>query len=158
MKCIIVLSILLSSISCSSHQKCTRQYFQDDAPVFYISIAPSFDKPSDFEVKNNQLIYRQYSGLGGYKWGSKKVVASSGISLAEQEKLHALILQAFADAVRIQKEQTENGEEIVTLDGSEWLIQSNFYQPLSIGITNPNSKVFYELINFLESVLEQHSK
>jgi hypothetical protein len=154
MKYIIVfLSVLLCS--CSSNPKYTGQQFDWDNPVFYLSLAPSFAKPVEYEVQDNILVYREYSGLGGYKWGSRKVIDEVKISREEKNKLDELTHQAIADTIIVEKKRNESGEIIVVADGTVWYIQSGIVPFLSISTNNPESEAFSKILALLNVILER---
>ena len=155
MKYIVIIITTLFLFSCSTYQGYTGQRFVEESPTFYLSIAPSFAEPYEYEVKNRVLVFRKYSGLGGYNWGRKRVVAKSGISQEEQESIRALTLEAIADTISIEKKRKESGEVIVVLDGTGWYIQSDLDPFLTISTNNPESKAFSELLNLLKLILKR---
>ena len=155
MKYIVTIIATLFLFSCSSHPGYTGQQFVEESPTFYMSIAPSFDKPYEYEVKDRILEIRAYSGLGGYGWGSRKVIATSSISQEEQEKIRSLSLEAIADTINIEKKRRENGEMVVVTDGVTWYIQSDIGPFLSISTNNPESEAFGELHDLLDSIAKQ---
>jgi len=155
MKYIYILFTMLLVCSCSKSPRYTGQWFVEKSPSFYLSIAPTFDKPYEYEVLDNTLVYREYSGLGGYNWGSRKVVAKSDITREEQEKIRSLTLDAIADTISLEKKRSESGEFIVVLDGISWYIQSDVGPFLSIRTNNPESQAFNDLVVLLNSILER---
>lgn len=139
--------------SCSMNPGYTGQQFVEDSPTFYLSLAPSFHKPCEYEIRDKKLVYREYSGLGGYGWGRRKDVATSSISQEHQDKIRALTLEAIADTISIEKWRRENDEMVVVTDGTTWYIQSDIGPFLSISTNNPESKAFKELLTLLNSIL-----
>ena len=141
--------------SCSSSPKYTGQGYDPKSPDFYLSLAPSFSVPFEYEVQGGFLIYREYSGLGGYNWGTSRVLAKKEISREEKNRLDELSLQAIEDTINIEQERNSSGEIIVVMDGTEWYIQTGISPFLSISTNNPESKAFNKIRNLLVSILER---
>lgn len=141
--------------SCSTNPGYTGQQFVEDSPTFYMSIAPSFHKPCEYEVHERTLVYREYSGAGGYNWGHRTVVATSKISQEQQDKIRSLTLDAIANTISIEQFRKENDEEVLVTDGTTWYIQSDIGTFVSISTNNPESKAFVELRDLLNSILNQ---
>lgn len=152
MKYIAILLVWFLS-SCSSSPNFTGQVFDEKTPFFYLSIAPSFDKPYEYEIRNDILVLREYSGLGGYNWGTKRVVAKSEMSQEVQAKISKLAQEAIADTIRIEKNRTEVGDVVLVMDGTNWYIQLDVGYFLSISTNNPESKAFNELHSLLKLIL-----
>ena len=154
MKYIIVfLSVLLCS--CSSNPKYTGQKFNSHHSIFYLSLAPSFGKPVEYEVQGNILLHREYSGLGGYKWGSRRIIVEAAISREEVNKLDELTQQAIADTIVVENRRNESGENIVVADGTGWYIQSGIVPFLAISTNNPESEAFSEILTLLNVILKR---
>lgn len=86
MKLAIILIVAMVLSSCAINQNKTGQHFSENSPTFYMSIAPSFSAPYEYEVISNNLILRKYSGLGGSKWGIKKEQSRKVLSVAQEKK------------------------------------------------------------------------
>ena len=155
MKYTVILFTTLFVYSCSTNPGYTGQKFVEESPTFYLSIAPSFGKPYEYEVQNNTLVFREYSGLGGYNWGARKVVVTSEISQEVQQNLRALTLEAIADTISIEKKRRESGEIVFVADGTTWYIQSDNGAFLSISTNNPESEAFSQILALLNSILKQ---
>ena len=82
-----LLVVMLSS--CAPYQTKTGQRFYEGSPSFYLSVAPSFSAPKEYEVVANSLILRTYSGAGGYNWGKRKEKLKKTLTTA------ALIIPRF---------------------------------------------------------------
>ena len=89
--------------SCASHQTKTGQRFYEDSPSFYLSIAPSFSVPKEYEVVENSLILRTYSGAGGYNWGKRKEQLRKTLTTVQEKEIRKL-------AVAAVKESTEEDQ------------------------------------------------
>jgi hypothetical protein len=156
MKFIIIFLLFISLCSCSTNQRYTGQGFDPDNPTFYLSLAPSFGKPFEYELLfDNTLVYREYSGLGGYKWGTKKVIAKIVISREEEKELNALALEAIADTIKFEQVRNKSGVLEFVSDGTGWYLQSGIVPFVSVSTNNPESKAFSEILTLLNSALER---
>ena len=153
MKYFTIIPILVLLCSCASSPKYSGQRYESERPFFYMSLAPSFSKPFEYEVQGNTLIYREYSGKGGYNWGTRKVVAKKEISREEKNKLDQLTLQAIEDTINIEQERNKTGELVVVMDGTNWFIQSGIVPLLSIRTNNIESSAYNKIKNLLDSIL-----
>ena len=153
MKSLLISLAVILVCSCSTHPSYTGQRYVEESPTFYLSIAPSFQAPSEYEVRNNTLFFREYSGFGGFDWGSRKVVAVSEIGREQQDKIRALTLKAIADTISIESERSRAGAVVVVADGTQWYIQSDTNQFFSLSTNNPESEAFSDLLILLNSIL-----
>ena len=153
MRYIPLVIIFLLQISCSTEPRFTGQWYVEDSPSFYMSIAPTFGNPFDFEIQDEELEYREYSGFGGYDWGSSKVVATVKTTREERNIIDALSKEAIADTIAIYKRRLENDELVVVADGTSWYIQSGVSPFVSIRTNQPDSKAFEELLDLLNSIV-----
>lgn len=157
MKLITIIISVFLLCSCSTTPEYTGQQFSEDSPDFYLSIAPSFDKPYEYEIHDTTLVLREYSGLGGYDWGRKNLVAKVTVTLKEQEKIRRLTFKAIADTIHIEEERRKRGELVVVADGTSWYIQSGIVPFLSIRTNNIESNAFGELKSHLDFILKRGS-
>ena len=137
--------------SCASHQTKTGQRFYEDSPSFYLSIAPSFSAPKEYEVVENSLILRTYSGAGGYNWGKRKEQLIKILTTAQEQEIRKLAVAAVKEST----EEDQAGDEVIIMDGIGWYILTDYgLGPfLSVSTNNPPNS-FYELEKYLESLLE----
>lgn len=137
--------------SCAGHKAKTGQRFSENNPDFYLSIAPSFAVPHEYEVASNSLVLRKYSGVGGYNWGKSREQSRKTLTAAQEQKIRELAIAAVKES--IQEEQA--GIDVVVMDGTGWymLTDSGFGPFLSVSTNNP-PKSFYELQKYLESILQ----
>lgn len=145
---ILVMAMLLSS--CAINPTKTGQRFSENSPTFYMSIAPSFSAPYEYEVIDDNLIFRKYTGLGGYKWGKKKEQSRKTISIAQEEKIRALAIAAVKESIPEQAEI-----DVIVMDGTNWYILTDYgFGPFLSASTNNPPNGFYELQKYLDSILQ----
>jgi hypothetical protein len=146
---ILILAVMLSS--CAGHQAKTGQRFSENMPDFYLSIAPSFAAPHEYEVSSNFLFFREYSGVGGYNWGKSKEQSRKTLTVAQEQKIRELAVAAVKES--IQEEQA--GIDVVVMDGTGWYILTDYgVGPFFSVSTNNPTNSFYELQKYLESILQ----
>ncbi|WP_028886803.1 hypothetical protein [Teredinibacter turnerae] len=150
MKKIIILIVLFVLASCASDSFKTGQRFSEDSPEFYLSIAPSFSKPYEYELIGDRLTVREYSGLGGYEWGKSIEVSVVQVTRKQHEKIRALSVTAVREALKEEQE----GIEILVMDGVSWYLLSDygFGSFLSAKTNNP-PKSFYTLQKYLNEIV-----
>lgn len=147
---ILILAFFVSS--CTGNIPKTGQRFQENSPSFYLSIAPSFSSPQEYEVISNVLVHRVCNGLGGYNWGKCNEQSRKTLVVTQEETIRNLAVAAVKAS--IQEEQI--GNEVLVMDGTGWYIMSDyglgsFY---SVSTNNPPDS-FHELLKYLESLLQQ---
>jgi hypothetical protein len=152
MKLNIIILLVLMLCSCASHQTKTGQRFYENGPSFYLSIAPSFSTPKEYEVVANHLVLRTYSGTGGYNWGRKREKLRRTLTTAQEQEIRELAVAAVKES--IQEEQA--GTEVIVMDGVGWYILTDYGQGpfLSVSTNNPTNS-FYKLETYLEGLLQQ---
>lgn len=145
---ILILALMLSA--CAGHQSKTGQRFSESSPEFYLSIAPSFAAPYEYEVVSNSLVIRKYSGVGGYNWGKSNEQSRKILAVSQKQKIRELAIAAVKES--IQEEQA--GIEVVVMDGTGWYLLTDYgLGPfMSVSTNNPPNS-FYELQKYLESIL-----
>lgn len=151
MKLSITMLLIVMLSSCAPYQTKTGQRFYDGSPSFYLSVAPSFSAPKEYEVVANSLILRTYSGAGGYNWGKRKEKLKKTLTTAQEKEIRKLAIAAVKES--IQEEQA--GVEVIVMDGTGWYILTDYgLGPfLSVSTNNPPNS-FYELEKYLESLLQ----
>ncbi len=135
--------------SCTTSQFKTGQSFVEDSPDFYLSIAPSFGNPFEYEISSGKIIFREYSGKGGYDWGKITNTIHKTIDANQQAKIRELTVTAVKDAVVSE----QNGIDVVVVDGTSWYILSDYgFGPfLSISTNNPPDS-FYAVKEYVENI------
>lgn len=150
MKKIILLIILFLVASCANDAFRTGQRFSEDDPEFYLSIAPSFSQPYEYELSAGSLIFREYSGLGGYGWGKSAEVSRTEVTQEQSEKIRELSVLAIKEALLEEQSATE----IVVIDGVSWYLLSDYgFGPLVSVKTNNPPKLFYDLQEYINGIL-----
>lgn len=146
---ILILALMLSA--CAGHQLKTGQHFSEKSPEFYLSIAPSFAAPYEYEVVSNYLVLRKYNGLGGYNWGKSKEQSRNILTVSQEQKIRELAIAAVKES--IQEEQV--GIEVIVMDGTGWYLLTDYgLGPfMSVSTNNPPNS-FYALEKYLESILQ----
>ena len=117
-----------------------------------MSIAPSFSKPYEYELRGERLTVREYSGLGGYEWGRSIEVSNVQVTREQSEKIRALSVFAVKEA--LQEEQA--GIDIVVMDGVSWYLLSDYgFGPFLSAKTNNPPKSLYSLQEYLNGVVSR---
>ena len=152
MRLLLILITILSMSSCVNHQPNRGQYFiMDNRSSFYLSIAPSFDAPYEYEISLNNLVLRKFDGLGGYEWGKSKDVSSTTLTREQQQMVRLLAITAIKNTIL----EEEKGIDVVVKDGTSWHIQSDYgLGPSLSASTNNPPQSFFELRDFIEGLLE----
>ena len=143
----LLMAFLLSA--CTSHVK-TGQVYLEDSPSFYMSVAPSYSAPFEYELVSDTLIFREYSGSGGNDWGTSKEVARETLSTAQKNKLRELSVAAVKSSVQ----QAEVNEAIIVLDGTSWYLLTDYgFGPFLSTSTNDPQENFYQLRDYVNGIL-----
>ena len=150
MKNLLLSLLLFLTFGCAQNNDYrTGQRFAINDPDLYMSIAPSFRKPYEFELKGEILIYSQYSGAGGYKWGIKSDIREAKLTPEQIKKIRKLSLYAIDSAL-----DYEQGSELdIVLDGTFWYLQINFKSFVVATALTPRSFKFVVLENYLMSIM-----
>lgn len=145
---ILIMAMLLSS--CTINQTKTGQHFSENSPAFYMSIAPSFSAPYEYEVIDDNLIFRKYTGLGGHNWGKKKEQSRKTLSNEQEKKIRELAIAAIKESIP-EHEETD----VIVMDGTGWYILTDYgFGPFLSASTNNSPNGFYELQKYLDSILQ----
>ena len=151
MKILFIYILVAFTVSCSNMGGYrTGQRFAINDPDLYLSIAPTFKSPYEFELKGSVLTYAKYSGHGGYNWGSKEKVQAAELTTEQLEKIRVLSLAAIESVVKY--EQSESLE--VVLDGTFWYLQANFKSFVVVTTSVPQGTEFAELEGFLLGIIK----
>ncbi len=142
--------MLFAVVSCANNDFKIGQRFSEDSPEFYLSIAPSFSQPYEYELSGESLVVREYSGLGGYDWGKSIEVSRAQVTREQSEKIRELSVSAIKEALL----EEQSGIDVVVMDGVSWYLLSDygFGSFLSAKTNNP-SKLFYDLQEYLNEIL-----
>lgn len=150
MKKIIILIILFAVVSCASNNFKTGQRFSEDSPEFYLSIAPSFSKPLEYELRGDRLVVREFSGLGGYDWGKSIEVSNVQVTQEQSERVRALSVAAVEEALH----EEQSGIDVIVMDGVSWYLLSDYgFGPFLSAKTNNPPKSFYDLQEYLNGIV-----
>lgn len=150
MKKIVTLLALFALVSCANNDFKTGQRFSESSPDFYLSIAPSFAKPYEYELINNSLFFREYSGVGGYDWGKSNEISKAQVTREQSEKIRQLSVAAIKEAIL----EEQSGIDVVVMDGVSWYLLSDFgFGPFLSAKTNNPPKAFYSLQKYLDGIL-----
>lgn len=149
MKYAFIILCIFSFTSCTFNEFRTGQRFEEESPDFYMSIAPSFSEPYEYEIHYNNLFYREYNGLGGYDWGRAQEVSKVEITLEQMKHIRELAITAIKESIEEQL-----GHEILVMDGVSWYLITDFgLGPFLAAKTNNPSDSFYQLRNYLNELL-----
>lgn len=150
MKHLLVILIIFATTSCTFNNFRTGQRFEEESPYFFMSVAPSFSEPFEYEISSDELILREYDGLGGYDWGRGKEVSRVKVTLEQERNIRELSIATIIESIK----EEESGEEIVVLDGTSWYILTDFgFGPfLSYSTNNPGDSI-YKLHGYLNNLL-----
>lgn len=141
--------MLFAMVSCANNDF-TGQRFSEDSPEFYLSIAPSFSQPYEYELNGESLVLREYNGLGGYEWGKSTEVSRVKVTQEQNAKIRELSVSAIDQALL----EEQSGIDVVVMDGVSWYLLSDYgFGPfLSVKTNNP-PKSFYDLQEYLDGIL-----
>ncbi len=151
MKSLLLILLLLSLSACATKQYKTGEWFNEESPEFYISLAPSFKAPYEYELKSGQITFRKYGGLGGYDWGKVIYTSNRIISKQQEEAIRKLAVTAIKEAAI----EDEKGIDVFVADGTGWYIMTDYgFGPfLSVSTNNPPDS-FYSLKQYIESLFK----
>ena len=133
---VLVFTYLVASLmGCASSDLLTEEThpfnYMLDAPRFKLQISPSFHHPEEFEIPNGrpyQLIYKKYSGKGGYDWG---IPTKSIISLTEAQH------ENLVESIDATLESVSLADDTVGFDGVTYVLESSRFQYLKLSIWTP---------------------
>lgn len=147
---LLILTVLIATTSCTFNEFRAGQRFEKESPSFYMSVAPSFSQPFEYEINSDELVLREYSGLGGYDWGRKKEVFRVKVTLEQKKNIRQLSIATISESIAEEKE----GEEIVVMDGTSWHVLTDFgFGPFLSYSTNNPGDTMYKLHGYLETLV-----
>lgn len=130
------------------------------SPFALIQIAPTFEKPIEYELTQHEpymLLYSEYEGEGGYNWGEKVKIIR--IRLTEEQHIKATeLLKACITTLPLT-------DQAIGPDGTTWIIETTVFQYLKTMIWDPEEETesrgysgFIELRNYLDKLVIESSK
>lgn len=149
---LLMLSVLFAIASCTFNARKPGQYFNDECPTFYMSIAPSFSHPFEYEITSVVLVVREYSGLGGYNWGRRKEVARVKVTPQQEKDIRQMSMAAITQSIV----EANEVEDIIVLDGTSWYVLSDTDMdsgPFLACSTNNPGDTFYKLHNYMKTLI-----
>ncbi|MFO1368446.1 MAG: hypothetical protein U1F46_05570 [Marinagarivorans sp.] len=146
---LLILLVLITTTSCTFNKFRAEQHFEEKNPSFYMSVAPSFSQPFEYEINSDELVLRKYYGLGGYNWGRKKEVCRVKVTLEQKNNIRQLSIATIRESITEEKED----EEIVVMDGTSWYILTDFgFGPFLSYSTNNPGDTMYRLREYLDTL------
>jgi hypothetical protein len=131
-----------------------------DSPFARIQIAPTFENPIEYELTRHEpymLIYSEYTGKGGYNWGSRGKITQ--ISLSEEQHAKAIELLTVCLTTLPQNDQA------LGPDGTSWVLETTAFQYLKTIIWEPELETaqrgysgLIELENYLNQLVVESKK
>ena len=140
--------------ACVGQNRTRGQYFYaEDSPAFYLSLAPSFNAPYEYIIRDNKLYLRELDGHGGYNWGRSNETESVLLTRGDEKKIRYLVIAAVKEAAL----EEEKGIDVIVMDGTNWFIQSSYGFGPSVAIsTNNPPESFFDLKDFIDSLLQKN--
>ena len=130
------------------------------SPFALIQIAPTFEKPIEYELTQHEpyvLFYSEYDGKGGYNWGKK--VKTTRIDLSEEQHIKAVELLKSCLTTLPQNDHA------LGPDGTTWVLETIAFQYLKTIIWEPEHETtergysgLIELRNYLNQLVAEGSK
>ena len=129
-------------------------------PFLRIQIAPTFEKPIEYELTPHEpylLLYSEYEGKGGYNWGKKG--KTKRINLSEDQHIKVIELLEGCLTSLPQNDRT------IGPDGDIWILETTVFQYLKTMIWEPEEQAelrgyssLIELRNYLNKLVIEGSK
>src|SRR5690554_6660431 len=118
--------IILFAITGCASPEISIDYTLDEmiwAPWLRIQVAPTFEPPEEYQVNRHDphmLVYKVYSGSGGYDWGKAHKILRISLTTEQHDKVKEL-----ADKVLTEFPLRD---EVIGFDGTTWILESSIYQ------------------------------
>jgi hypothetical protein len=155
--------IILALLSGCATKSAQLDYTLKDwifSPFAKIQIAPTFEKPIEYELTQHEpylLLYSEYKGRGGYNWGEKEKAIK--IPLTKEQHAKAIELLEVCLTTLPQSDRT------LGLDGTTWVLETTAFQYLKTIIWEPEIDTaergysgLFELRNYLSQIVIEGKK